>query len=72
MNTIHLQGLGQTPAIPVKDVQPGMVLIWNYGITSIVKSVTRGPKMVEIETECEGKSYFRRKRAASLVAVKGA
>lgn len=39
--TIHLQGLGQHPAIPVRDLTVGTVLVWNAGHLSVVTAVER-------------------------------
>lgn len=37
---IRLQGIGMVPAIPAKDLKPGMVMVWNYGKKETVADIT--------------------------------
>ena len=30
METLHLQGIGKTPAIKAKELKPGMITVWNF------------------------------------------
>lgn len=34
MKSIHLQGIGDVPAVPASALEPGMVRQYNYGATA--------------------------------------
>ena len=70
---IHLQGIGEKPAKPAKEIKVGDVLIWNFGVKSIVKSITetKSGKSINILEDYDGKVYKRRLLKTSLVACKG-
>ena len=70
---IHLQGIGEKPAKPAKEIKIGDVLIWNFGEKSIVKSITetKSGKSINILEDYDGKIYKRRLLKNTLVACKG-
>lgn len=41
MKSIHLQGVGDVPAVPASALEPGMVRQYNYGATATILSVFR-------------------------------
>ena len=41
MKTIHLQGIGEKPAIPAKELEIGDVTIWNYGFTETIIGILK-------------------------------
>ena len=41
MQTIHLQGIGEKPAIPAKELKIGDVTIWNYGFTETIIGILK-------------------------------
>lgn len=70
--TVHLQGIGNHPAIYAKDCKTGMVRVYNYGATAEILSVEpmKGGKSVKITTkEASGKIYETVKRSATLIAI---
>jgi len=71
MEKTRLQGVGLHPAIPAKELKPGMTAVWNFGYTSRIKAVepTKTGKMVTVTSESNGKEYQRRFGADRLVAV---
>ena len=74
MATVKLQGIYERKtAIHAEELKPGMVTIWNYGLTETVKSVeqTKSGKSVKcvIISDESGKEYIRTIRNDRLVAV---
>ena len=71
--TVHLQGIGERPAIKVADLKPGMVIIYNYGYRSEVVEVTtsKSGKSASVTTRSfeTGKIFTRTRRIDTLVAV---
>ncbi len=39
MKTIHLQAIGDVPAVPVKELKAGDKVMFNYGFCEIVDSI---------------------------------
>lgn len=68
--TIHLIGIGEVPAVPLSEVHPGDRLMWNFGTTSDVVSVTRKTAATfELVTRyADGQEFTQRKRGTTLVA----
>jgi len=71
--TIHLQGLGEVPAIPARDLKPGMLVSWNqswqeYRIVSVAEASPRFLEVVE-ERIADGHRYARRMAKDRLVAA---
>lgn len=70
----HLIGVGDHDSIPLRQVQPGMTRVYNYGITAEVVSVefsSSGKQIRETVKEENGKIYTSRWRNPStFVAVK--
>jgi len=70
--TIHLQAVGNVPAIPAADLKVGDQLIWNYGRPYEVTAVRdASPKFMEITERAvdgDGTEYPRRLRKDRLVA----
>ena len=72
--TIHLQFVGEHPAIPARDVKIGDVLVFNWGYTEKVRSITpnkSGKSLIfEYEgTDSNGKHWTQTKRVGTLVAI---
>ena len=64
MATIKLQGIYEKKqAIPASELKPGMVTVWNWGLTETVKSVTptKSGKSVKCVIICDesGNEYIR-------------
>lgn len=70
---IHLQGIGQHPAIPARDLKPGMVTVWNYGGRYEVVSIEMQPSgktLTSVLKDCKTGTLWPRKfRPERLVAV---
>lgn len=79
MAMIQLQGVGKHYAIPAKDLKPGMITLWNFGYSSIVKAVelSKTGKTITVTTVVRSndiirngaKEYQRRFGANRLIAV---
>lgn len=70
----HIQGIGDMPARRVRNLEPGDILLWNYGYTSVVQSITpigSSGKMATIVTinSDTGKEYTRRVKLDTKFAV---
>ena len=74
MKTIHLQWVGDVPAIEAKDLKPGMTTVWNGGFTEEVLAVepSKSGKTVKVEIKSNSSDYVgtRTFKADRLVAVK--
>lgn len=72
MKSIHLQGIGDVPAVPASALEPGMVRQYNYGATATILSVFRVSEktlsLVEKSTD-SGNIHSYRIRAATLVSI---
>lgn len=72
MKSIHLQGIGDVPAVPASAMEPGMVRQYNYGATATILSVFRVSEktlsLVEKSTD-SGNIHSYRIRAATLVSI---
>jgi hypothetical protein len=69
-NATWLQGLGACAGKPAGLLVPGDVLGWNYGSTSIVKSIVSSTqKTITIEEEFDGKLYTRKLLKDRVVAL---
>lgn len=72
-NTVKLQGIyGEQKAIKAADLKPGMVTVWNFGYTEVIKSIqkTKSGKSVKCVIICEsGKELTRTMRNDRLVAI---
>lgn len=73
MQSVHLQGIGEHPAIPAKEIKVGTVLVWNYGYTSEVMDFqfSKSGKTLNLKLETpDGRIWDRKLRADRLVAVR--
>lgn len=70
--TTHLQGIGQHPAKPAMNFEPGETIVWNYGYESTVLDVIRcSACFVSIRTlSRDGQVYARRFRSTYLLGCK--
>jgi hypothetical protein len=77
--SVHLQGIGRHPAVPAEDLVEGDVMVWNYGSTSTVVSITpKGTKSLAVvesyvskyPIDGEVKTDTRTFRRDRLVAVR--
>ena len=71
--TIHLQGLGEVPAIPARELKPGMLTCWNqswkeWRVVSVEEASAKFLRVVE-EKISDGKRYERRLAKDRLVAA---
>lgn len=70
-NRVHLIGHGRAPAIPANELQPGDILIYNYGETATVESVEpkgRNSLTVTVRTH-DGSLWPQTKRGTTLVPI---
>ena len=73
MKFTHLQGLGSVPALEVKNLEIGDIVLWNYGGASKVTGFGAGTKCfrdVELEQIEDGLKYTRRLKKDRLVGVR--
>ena len=69
MQTVHLQNVGNVPAVPAAAIRAGYRIQWNWGLFStVISSEQRGKSMYTI-LEADGKLYNRRFLASRLVAL---
>jgi len=69
-NTIRLQWCGKQRAVEVQDLKPGMVTMWNGGVTAEVAGVksSKSGKTHQI-VYADGKIDSRKMRTGRLVAI---
>jgi len=65
---IHLQAVGNVPAVKASELQVGDVLRWNFGYTSTIERITPNQTGSMITVEFVGSKYPRRYRLDTLVA----
>jgi len=70
MATVHLQGVGKVPAIPVSQLKRGDKVMFNHGIVNTVKSIKKITKSsYEISwITSKGKTITVKKRGTTLMA----
>lgn len=72
MKSIHLQGIGDVPAVLASALEPGMVRQYNYGATATILSVFRVSdktlSVVEKSTDSGGVHSYHI-RATTLVSI---
>lgn len=67
-NTIHLQGIGDCPAVPASEIKIGDFLMWNYGgILEVRELVKETPHFREFSVLCDGKLYRQKLKKTRLV-----
>lgn len=75
METLHLQGIGKTPAIKAKELKPGMITVWNFGYKEKIVGIapTKSGKSIKctIVSIESGKEFIRTLRVDTLVAIDG-
>lgn len=73
MPKIKLIGYGQQDAVPASQLKPGDTVVWNYGLTSKVVSVTGNGKSSILTFRMESSSDHvvreRRMKKTRLVAI---
>ena len=63
MQTIHLQGIGEKPAIPAKELKIGDVTIWNYGFTeTIIGILKQTTKSIVFQIKSNNTGYIGQRR----------
>ena len=63
MQTIHLQGIGEKPAILAKELKIGDVTIWNYGFTeTIIGILKQTPKSIVFQIKSNNTDYIGQRR----------
>ena len=69
---MHLQWVGEKPAIEASKVNVGDTLIWNGGSTSKVIAIReRGQNQLVLTTEIKGKEYERTVKKDTMLVVEG-
>lgn len=72
---IHLQNVGEYPAVRVEDLREGDVLVYNFGSTAVVRGVESpkpGGSMRIVTTVADGRVWTRRYRYDTYVACERA
>lgn len=68
--TIHLQGMGDRPAITAGEVAVGMVQMFNYGYTHVITGVNKlNDRWVELTYHIDGKEWKKKRRTTTKIAV---
>lgn len=70
--SVHLQGLGRTPAKPARDFRVGERIMWNYGYVSLIESIVpsaSGKTLVMGLRKGNGQLNSRRVGADRLLAL---
>lgn len=63
MQTIHLQGIGEKPAIFAKELKIGDVTIWNYGFTeTIIGILKQTQKSIVFQIKSNNTDYIGQRR----------
>lgn len=62
---IHLQGIGERPAIHAKDLKEGDIMVCNFGMTQTVTEIRKRTEKSE-----SGELYETRYLKTRLVAIK--
>ena len=73
MAYIHLQGIGEKPAVQAGTLKVGDVLIWNYGYTSTITGIVKETaKTIVFQTKSDetGRLYEQRFTKSRLVVKK--
>ncbi len=66
---VWLQGFGLHISKPADEVKVGDTLVWNYGLTSVVESISDiSPKFLLFSLRSDGKLYPRRMKKDRRVA----
>lgn len=71
IKTIHLQGIGRTPAKQAQEFSVGDRMMWNYGSTSLVEAIKDASASFLVFTLVSerGERSERRLMKSRLVAV---
>lgn len=73
MKKIHLQWVGDVPAVEAKDLKPGMITVWNGGFTEEVLDVepSKSGKTIKVKIKSDSSDYVgtRTMKADRLVAI---
>lgn len=73
MKRIHLQWVGDVPAIEAKNLKPGMITVWNGGFTEEVLSVepSKSGKTLKVKIKSNSSDYVgtRTFKVDRLVAI---
>ena len=63
MQTIYLQGIGEKPSIPDKELKIGDVTIWNYGFTeTIIGILKQTTKSIVFQIKSNNTDYIGQRR----------
>ena len=72
-HSVHVIGMGNFKSMPVRDLEPGMVIVYNWGGTGVVKSISpnKSGKTMDLVVVENGKDYKVRKGSfTQIVAYK--
>lgn len=72
MKIVHLQGIGDVPAVPASALEPGMVRQYNYGATATILSVFQvSEKTLSVveKSNDSGSVHSYHIRATTLVSI---
>ena len=71
MQTIHLQGIGEKPAILAKELKIGDVTVWNYGFTeTIIGILKQRKKEYSVSNKEQQYGLYRPKEALQKYACR--
>lgn len=71
MRKVHLQGIGEKPAVTAAELQKGDVTIWNYGYTETILNIAKETeKTITFKIRCNESGYVgtRRLNKSRLIA----
>lgn len=71
MNTVHIQSIGQAPAVKAEDLKVGMRRLYSFGLTGEVVALSpKGKQSLNLTTRSsDGELYTVTVRRCSLIAV---
>lgn len=69
ISSARLIGIGEAPTILAREIEPGMVRVYNYGIQGLITRVTRDGNTVSLHTRENDKAYEQRHNATRNVPI---
>ena len=65
MRTIHLQGVGNKPAVRAAELEGGDVTMWNYGYTETILGIAKETaKTIVFNIKCNDSGFVGTRRLA--------
>jgi len=69
MQTVHLQGIGEVPAVPAGELEVGDVTLWNSGVKETILSIEPSKSGKTFTAEIETPSGYRGTRRLSVTRL---